>query len=252
MLYAGHTEKEGIPFEKENLVIGKEIANAKLSNLKLVFLNSCHSAYESRHTGGLAASFLKAGAGYVIGFLSPVEPKIAEAAGERFWKEYLKQKDIYKSYQKTKQYLLDSDTKSLLGALSFVCFAPEKPKKNYTWLTTSFFVILIGGFLYSFSFFRQDDPSPTTAIPEIGQKKISRETKREEKPVAKPKLSETEILISKIQDVQFKKEASSFLKKDHPLLDKEAKETILNGILREDKTESLKYYEFKSKIGHSP
>ncbi|MCZ8154613.1 MAG: CHAT domain-containing protein [Leptospira sp.] len=243
--YAGHTEKEGIPIQKDDVILGEEIGRAKLSNLKVVFLNSCHSAYEGWETSGLASQFLKAGAQYVLGFLTPVETEVAEQIGKEFWTFYLKSKNPRASYLKVKENLQNADSKRLASSLSFVCFSPEQKKSKSNLIFAFVLSLLLLFCLITISYFRKseikssDQFIPTDSIlPSVNSKEQNGQTRQS-------------ILtkISEIKDPIFRSKAKSFWVEDHPFLTKEERRNILEEILNSDGNEEVKFYQFKRNTG---
>jgi hypothetical protein len=242
--YAGHTEKGGIPFPKEDLVIGDEIGRSKLSGLKILFLNSCHSAYEGENTAGLSTQFLKAGAEYVLGFLTPIETEIAERIGRDFWRNYLWTKDARKAYLYVKNSLISSDTRDFASALSFVCFAPEDKKKSRSLLFTIFLCLALLLGLFTVNYFKDTRLVPAREEPA----KQAIPQKINESPNLKPSSSLAK-KIANLKNPEFRRKANLFLTEENPLLDQKEKVELLERVLSSSGNEDVKYYEFKREAG---
>jgi hypothetical protein len=245
--YAGHTEKGGIPIVNEQLVLGEEIGRSKLPNLKVVFLNSCHSAYEGEHTSGLATQFLKSGAEFVFGFLSPIETKTAERIGKDFWQSYLKLGDPRKAYLQIKTSLQKGSVVDFASSLSFVCFSPEDKQRTKNALFMLMFCSLLLSTLFLFGWLsNQNDPEISKE-----EKKILPNEKQEKN---QNKLTVDNSIplkskIAQIKDTNFKKKIQSFLKEENPLLSQKDKIKILEDVFSTRGTEEVKFYHFKQLTG---
>ena len=242
--YAGHSEKGGIPIPLENILLCEEIGRAKLPNLKIVFLNSCHSAFEGENTSGLATQFLKSGAQFVLGFLTPIETEIADKIGTEFWQSYLKYKNPRKAFYNVKNKLQLGNASEYASSIAFVCFSPEEKQKSRNWVLTLIFCILLLGLLFLFHWQKENEKKDINIDPSV----LNRANEK-----TKTKLSERQNSltnrISKIQDANFKKEIYEFLKEENPLLTKSEKYKIVEDVLSTDETETLKFYHFKQLSG---
>ncbi|BDA79321.1 hypothetical protein LPTSP3_g22510 [Leptospira kobayashii] len=254
--YAGHSLPEGIPFPKENRMIGDEIGKTKLSNLKIVFLNSCYSAHESKNTTGLAANFLKAGAEFVLGFLTPVETEVAELTSKIFWTEYLKTKSAKKAFERTKFELNKSDNKYQVAELSFLCFAPLEEKKYPPLLSAVFVTVLIGLFLFGWNLIREKEVFPfdkreMKAVETDKVENTFEQTKTKTNLSPPSRISDNPLTnrINLLTDQNFQRQIKTFLKEDHPLLDSEARHRLVLEILETEISEDRKFYEFKRRSG---
>ncbi|MDZ4727449.1 MAG: CHAT domain-containing protein [Leptospira sp.] len=243
--YSGHTEKTGIPFPKDDIVLGEEIGQAKLSNLNVVFLNSCHSAFEGEKTTGLASQFLNSGAKHVLGFLTPIETELAEKIGFQFWKSFKKTKNVQKSFRFTKTLLLKGNSAEILSSLSFVCFAPEEKNKfkNILFIFLFCLLLLIGLFFFEASKNRSTKLENYN-LPE--SKNIEKNTKINEE---KPKKIILDSRIASLKNPQFRNQIYTFLNEENPLLSKSERKQLVEEILSGDENEEMKYYHFKIETG---
>ncbi len=126
--YAGHTQSEGIPFEKENFYLLNQISEKSLHGVQVLFLNSCDGASENQSIPSLVRCFLQAGVQNVLGFLNPVPTEHAEIAATTFWNDFLLSKDLFRSHHLAKLSLLKLGAAGKISALSLVCFASEAKK----------------------------------------------------------------------------------------------------------------------------
>lgn len=241
--YAGHAEKGKIPLPEEGLFLGEEIGRAKLTNLKIVFLNSCHSAFEGENTSGLATQFLKSGASYVLGFLTPVETAIAEKIGTDFWLAYQKSQKPRLAYHQVKRNLRNGSVRDYISSLSFVCFSPVDKKKSKNLLLT--LVICIFLLLVLFTFHWAKGTSPT--VPKKEEKSLPETTPREE--TQKQQLPRLKDKIASLKDQTFKTKINDFLKEENPFLNQDEKMRILEEVFATNGTEAVKFYHFKQLTG---
>lgn len=139
--YAGHTQKEGIPFEKENFYLLNQISEKNLHGVEVLFLNSCDSASENQSIPSLVRCFLQAGVQNVLGFLNPVPTEHAEIAATIFWNQFFLSKDLLGSHHLAKMALVKLGAAGEISALSLVCFASET-KKDFSRFPKSLIIYL--------------------------------------------------------------------------------------------------------------
>jgi hypothetical protein len=242
--YAGHSEKGGIPIPNENILLGEEIGRARLPNLKIVFLNSCHSAYEGQSTTGLASQFLKSGAGFVLGFLTPVETNLSEKIGTNFWKSFLKSKNPRKAYEEVKSSLQLGTVNEFASSLSFVCFSPEEKNRSKNLIFTLVLCTLLLVGLFLTHWMREQ----TQGISE--RKDTSQLPNRElVKPKEKKHQNSLYERIDRMQNPRFKNKIYEFLKEENPLLDESEKVKMIEEVLSTNGNEDVKFYHFKQLTG---
>jgi len=110
--FAGHTEADYIPLFTGKKIFFKDITTLDLSNLKVVFWNSCYSATQNNDIDGLSRKFLQSGVQHFIGFLGPILTGQAEEAGIVFWDTYFKTRDPVKSVKIVRNKLREKFGKS--------------------------------------------------------------------------------------------------------------------------------------------
>lgn len=243
--YAGHTEKKGIPLGANDYLYSKEISGHSFSNLHLVFLNSCHSSFDSIEQSGLTTSFLKAGAKEVIGFLFPVETNMAKAIGINFWDSYLKSKNSHQSLAKIRKNLYKGSSKEIITAISLVHFSTQK-QLNLSKRTIGITFVLLSLLICIVFWDNRKEPI------QLENSEIS-----ESKPILNKKTKEPVVLpkdalmdrISQLKNSEFRKMAASFLKTKHEFLDDTQKRELLESILSNENSEEKMYYEFKTRSG---
>ncbi len=242
--YAGHTDKGQIPFPKEEMFLGDQIGQAKLTNLQIVFLNSCHSAFEGESTSGLSSQFLKSGTKYVLDFLNPIETGVAEKIGVQFWETYFRVGNARTAFQTVKSQLQKGDVKEYASSLSFICFSPDEKKKSQALLSTLIVCSLLLLSLSLITFFNQknkiENQAPVPQETEPNPKKWNKED---------PKPTSLREKIANLKDIEFKNQIQNFLKEDNPLLDKKQKMEILEEVFSTNGNEKLQYYHFKQLTG---
>jgi hypothetical protein len=169
--YAGHTQKEGIPFPKEDSFLLNGITEKSLHSIEILFLNSCDSASENHSIPSLVRCFLQAGVQNVLGFINPVSTDHAEVAAVTFWNEYFTSKDILKSHHKAKLALLKLGEVGRISALSLVCFASETkrdfsrfPKSALQFLVISAVCLFILSFLVNQDQFQCSAPVSSAEV----------------------------------------------------------------------------------------
>ncbi|MDF3819227.1 CHAT domain-containing protein [Leptospira sp. 96542] len=240
--YVGHTEKQGIPFTKNDFLTTEEISNQNHSNLDLVFVNSCYSSFDDRNQFGITSSFLKAGAKEVIGFLFPVETTLAKKMGIEFWNHYLKKKNSKKIIFKIKSQLFAGTSSEIITAIGMIHFTKNEKKDSKKHFLGIFLMLIISFIILYFSTNNkntaakhvEEDSSPETIVKPIEKKRI-----------LDPLLER----VRAIQDPEFRKEAILFLKSKHEFLDDSHKRELLNSILDSNTTEDRMFYEFRSRRG---
>jgi hypothetical protein len=126
--YAGHTEKDHIPLKNGTRIYYEDILSLDLSNLEIVFWNSCYSGRQSTDIEGLVGKILGSGVKNFIGFLGPVETERAEKAGLIFWKNYLSSWDIQSSLSKTRKSLREIYGQGDLTAYLLALYSYSAPK----------------------------------------------------------------------------------------------------------------------------
>ncbi len=241
--YAGHAEKGKIPLPEEGLSLGEEIGRARLSNLKIVFLNSCHSAFEGENTSGLATQFLKSGASYVLGFLTPVETEIAEKIGNDFWVAYQKTHKPRLAFHKVQRSLRNGSAREYTSSLSFVCFSPEDKKTSKNMILTLLICSFLLLVLFTFHWIRGNSV-PVSNSEEKSLPKTDRSKQNHQKNQTNLKEK-----IASLKDQKFKTKISQFLKEENPFLDQNEKLRILEEVFATDGTEAVKFYHFKQLTG---
>ena len=92
--FAGHTDKKGIPLSGEEYLPAEHIADLNLSNIKLIFMNSCYSSSQGKRYDSLSQAFVKAGVENYIGFNLPIGNTLAHFIADRFWALFQKSDDI--------------------------------------------------------------------------------------------------------------------------------------------------------------
>ncbi|MBM9547726.1 CHAT domain-containing protein [Leptospira sp. 201903074] len=241
--YAGHTEKNGIPLGANDFLYSKEISEHSLSNLHLVFFNSCHSSFDSIEHSGLTTSFLKAGAKEVIGFLFPVETKMAKSIGIKFWELFLKTKNSHNTLAKIRKSLYKGSSIEIITAINLVHFSTQKPAPKFKQILGITFVLLFLLFCIVFSG-EKKEPNKEEIFPSSEQKIVT-EKRGKSNLVQDPLLDQ----ISRLKNSEFRKMAVSFLKTKHELLDDSQKRELLNSILSKESSEEKMFYEFKTRSG---
>ncbi|GBF48727.1 CHAT domain protein [Leptospira ryugenii] len=238
--YTGHSDINGIPFPSEGKSLQNEIGQANLSHIHCAYINSCYSAYEGAKQSGLASQFLKAGAKYVIGFLTPIETETAKEISLKFWREYLISQSISQAYRKTKDILVSDPYQNAHALLSLVFFAPETKSTNRKYV----FGFLLGLLLLLGVYF----------LPK--EKNELNEPKKEERPLleeAKPKESQANLSlekrISKVNLTKFRNALRSFLTDEHPIYSKKERIEIIEDILGSNMNEEMQFYQFKMTTG---
>lgn len=251
--YAGHTEKNGIPMVENQFLSMNEISSRSFSHLDLVFFNSCYSSFDSKSQSGLTTSFLKAGAKTVIGFLYPVETKLAKEIGISFWKYFLESKNAEKSLNKIRNQLFKGSGREIITAISLVQFSTSSKVQNSKRIVSLVSGILAVLFFLILSNATKDKSEMQTigepdTQSERGQVIPSKQIPREPKVM----LSKNDPLLLKIKSLshaEFKKQAILFLESKHALLDESHKREILESILSEETSEEKMFYEFKTRSG---
>lgn len=97
LYFAGHTEPDYLPLQNNGKFFWKELANLDLSNLRMVFFNSCYSSIQNSKSSGLVTNLLEAGVANFIGFSNVIDTKKAEEISLRFWQLFLRNKSLDKS-----------------------------------------------------------------------------------------------------------------------------------------------------------
>lgn len=243
--YAGHTEKKGIPLGANDFLYSKEISEHSFSNLHLVFLNSCHSSFDSIELSGLTTSFLKAGAKEVIGFLFPVETNMAKTIGIQFWDSYLNSKNSYKTLAKIRKNLYNGSSIEIITAISLVHFSTQEPKSKFRQLLGLTFVLFVLLFCIVFSG-EKKEPIKVENFEESEPKSVVAKKRKTEVVSPKDPLVDK---ISRLKNSEFRKMAVQFLRTKHEFLDDSQRRELLESILSKENSEEKMYYEFKTRSG---
>lgn len=283
--FAGHTELNFIPIDSKNFLEYKEIGNLDLSNLELVFWNSCYSGYQDQSTKGLVSEILRAGAREFIGFNYLLPSSIASWIGVEFWKLFFKTKNSKKAIIELRRSL-HKNGKGIAASLivhynqEFISSQVGEKKKIHS-LVVAGFMLLVA--IFSFSLYQiqektklRETHSPSlelniNEIPvinnlqnnpkELQNPKIEKPThstnfykpSHPNQSSAHTKLSankkiELEELINSFQSEPLKIAARKFLNEENKLYDPKEREKILIDILsKSHESNELKIWKIEKK-----
>lgn len=154
--YSGHSYREGIYLSDDAFIDAQTIASFDLSNVELIYFNSCSSATL------LATAFLQSGAKAVVGFLGEVRNDVASDAGKLFWSEYFKSKSSSSAVAVVRRNLEKKFGQGYPGAYQLVHFGESNPANRFGYIERFKRIYALGIILtlaivvYS-KFFSQDD-----------------------------------------------------------------------------------------------
>lgn len=123
--YAGHSERSGIEFSGEDVLVDREIEKLGLGNLEIVFFNSCFSGFHSREVAGMAAAFLQSGAIHFVGYSQQVSTDVAKFIGVRFWEKIQKGISVDKSVFELRKEIAEKFGEGETAAFTLCHFGPE-------------------------------------------------------------------------------------------------------------------------------
>ncbi|WP_134152090.1 CHAT domain-containing protein [Leptospira meyeri] len=154
--YSGHSYRDGIYLSDDIILDAETIASFDLSNVQLVYFNSCSSATL------LANAFLQAGAKEVVGYLGDVRNDVAREAGKGFWSEFLKSRSSSFALKVVRSILEMKFGKGYPGAYQLVHFGEYSPANQFGYIPSlkkiySSGIILFLAFVVYLSFFKEEN-----------------------------------------------------------------------------------------------
>ncbi len=129
--YSGHSYEDGLHFDNHTKIDEETIASFDLSNLQMIYFNSCSSATL------LATTFLQAGVKEVVGFLGDVRNEVAMEAGKVFWTEFLRNRSAFNAVSKVRKSLEMKFGKAYPGSYQLVYFGESRKPVLFNFTLTS-------------------------------------------------------------------------------------------------------------------
>jgi hypothetical protein len=230
--FIGHMSKNEIILNQE-IIKKEEIESLNLSNLKIVFLNSCKSTYQNDDISYLAKSFIIAGTKHIVGFQNIIDDEIAEFISSSFWKSYFRNlQPIEDIIYEIKQTIINEKGK-LEPALFLLQYygTSEKEipynKKSYKIKKQHLLTLLLFLLIFIGTFF-----IPIFFTPQIQKEAFRTNTTKKENPS------------------QLEKTIERFLSTPHPFYDLQEKRKIIKEILGKNITENEKIKLIENEIYH--
>lgn len=152
--YAGHASAEQIHLWKSEKLTAGSLEGLNLSNIKVVFINSCDSTKTSNRGKELGQAFISAGAKTYIGYALPISAEQAHFIGREFWRNYRKLTLPYVALHQARAAARNRFGSKDLGWLTLHCYASGNEigkTQNTIWrgryylLSASVALLLMGG-----------------------------------------------------------------------------------------------------------
>jgi len=128
--YAGHTKSDKIMLYNGQELDISDISNLDLSHIEILFFNSCYSSSQRFSSSSIVQSFIKAGVKNFIGYNLPVSNHIALFISEKFWKGFLRKKDLLENIAEIRKSVREEFGDGELSWVILNVFGTLEPKKR--------------------------------------------------------------------------------------------------------------------------
>ncbi len=152
--YAGHTKSDKITLHNGQELNISDISNLDLSNIEILFFNSCYSSSQKFTSSSIVQSFIKAGVKNFIGYNLPVSNHIALFISEKFWKGILRKKNLLENIAEIRKSVREEFGDGELSWVILNLFGTLEPKKRKykiffpTALWLIVIILILTGLLY--------------------------------------------------------------------------------------------------------
>lgn len=229
--FVGHSTQKGFGIGEE-IISGDILSSLDLSNLEIIFLNSCDSTYYSEEFSNILLGFMKGGVKNVIGYNNIIEDEVSSFISKKFWEQVLKgDQTISEILLNIKKMIIKKYGKLDPANYLLQYFGEFKEnRKNQTYnrkkILMTIFILFIFLLIFGVFFWNYNKNSNNTLNLQENNKKDQIQKKQ-----------------SKLEEV-----IQIFLTKPHPFYTMEEKKKIIDEILKKSITDEEKIILLKNEI----